>query len=173
MTKPTLTLTREQALAIIHQAIGPELVPVLDFLTSCAIADAHRDACRAHNDKVQRVPVVGELCRRKTTGEVVTVNRVTHVDVQCGYRDGLNVYHDMGPFTACFEPVYDATDAETDTAEEVGVKVGQVWVSKGVGNAATIVKLDGEFVEYRYHLSTETSRLSLDVFTANFFLPNA
>jgi len=172
MSKQTLTLTREQALAIIQQAIGTQLAPVLDFLLSCEASDAHRDACRAHNDAVQRVPVVGELWRRKTTGEVVTVNRVTHVDIQFGYPNGLNVYHDMGPFTACFEPVYDAADAETDAAEKVGVKVGQVWVSKGVGNAATIVKLDGEFVEYRYHLSTETSRLSLDVFTANFFLPN-
>jgi hypothetical protein len=104
----TLTFTRDQVLAIIQQAIGPALVPALDFLLSCEASDAHQDACRTHND------------------------------------------------------------AET----ERNPKVGEVWVSKGVGNAATVVKLDGEFVEYRYHLSTETSRLSLDVFTDNFFLPN-
>lgn len=165
MSKQTLTLTRDQALAIIQQAIGPELMPVLDFLTSC-------EASNTHNDTVQRVPVVGELWRRKTTGEVVTVNHVTDTRVHFLGPKEMQLKNTVNIFTMYFEPVYSATDAETDAAEKVGVKVGQVWVSKGVGNAATIVKLDGEFVEYRYHLSTETSRLSLDVFTANFFLPN-
>jgi hypothetical protein len=170
MTKRTLTLTRDQALAIIQQAIGPGLMPVLDFLLSCK-------ASNAHNDTVQRVPVVGELWRRKITGEVVTVNRVTHVDIQCGYRDGLNVYHDMDAFKACFEPVYGVTDSETDAeidaAEKVGVKVGQVWVGNESGIAVNVVELNGSDVGYKYLGGTGiTCTTPVDEFTVLCFLPN-
>jgi hypothetical protein len=115
MSKQTLTLTREQALAIIQQAIGPELVPVMDFLTSCAIADAHRDACRAHN----------------------------------------------------------ATDAETNAAEKVGVKVGQVWVGNESGIAVNVVELNGSDVGYKYLGGTGIKCTTpVDEFTVHFFLPN-
>lgn len=134
MSNLTMTITRDRALAIIQQAIGPELAPVLDFLISCEVGDVRDAVC---GDPAQ-LPKAGSLwrsignfsepLRQVERVEISPVARVFYVIVGgtgmvhdrkvVDFFDVLEPYHPLMPRDPQTDPQPTSPNDDYDTENE-------------------------------------------------------